>query len=314
MFNFNSYPGSSLQVNRIIEKLLSEIEIVISSGTASEWMKSQVYNDGLVMSVFKDSGLTREQLNRFMNRNLEGLKAFQVRQVTGLNLSERVWNLTFKSDIELAISAAIGEGKSAASLAVDVKRMLNNPDMLFRRVRDKWGELQLSKAAANYHPGQGVYRSSYKNAMRLTRSEINMAYRQADYERWKELPFVIGYEVALSNAHRVTDICDELKGRYPKEFKFVGWHPLCLCHVLPILCSNGDLNKMTDQILRGEEPTTPESAGTIDSPPDSFMSWIEKNKEKIQGWDSQPYFIRDNFNSGDVAKGLKTDIKGIQNK
>ena len=90
-----------------------------------------------------------------------------------------------------------------------------------------------SKAAAAFHPGQGVYRSSYKNAMRLTRSEINMAYRESERLRWANLDFVVGFEIRLSNNHTTTDpktgkkvpfvdICDTLAGRYPKSFVFKG--------------------------------------------------------------------------------------------
>ena len=63
----------------------------------------------------------------------------------------------------------------------DVCGYLRNPDKLFRRVRDKHGNLRLSKAAKAYHPGRGVYRSSYRNALRLTATENNMAYRTADH-------------------------------------------------------------------------------------------------------------------------------------
>ena len=73
----------------------------------------------------------------------------------------------------------------------DVRRYLRNPDKLFRRVRDKHGNLRLSKAAKAYHPGRGVYRSSYRNALRLTATENNMAYRTADHLRWQQQPFVV---------------------------------------------------------------------------------------------------------------------------
>ena len=101
-------------------------------------------------------------------------------------LSERIWNLSnnFRQDLEIAIDVALSEGIPAQQLASEVKKYLNNPDVLFRRYRDKNGALQLSKKAKEYHSGQGVYRSAYKNAERLARTEINMAYREADFQRW----------------------------------------------------------------------------------------------------------------------------------
>lgn len=87
-----------------------------------------------------------------------------------------------------------------------------------------------------YHPGRGVYRSSARNAQRLARTEINMAYRKAEQERWKSFDFVVGYEVKTTqNGRHVEDICDCLAGKYRKDFKFLGWHPMCMCYSIPIL-------------------------------------------------------------------------------
>ena len=63
------------------------------------------------------------------------------------------------------------------------------------------GKLALSKNAKAFHPGQGVYRSSYKNAMRLTLTETNAAYRLADQDRWQRMDFVVGMRVHKSKNH-----------------------------------------------------------------------------------------------------------------
>ena len=172
-----------------------------------------------------------------------------------MGLSQRVWKYTeeFKTALELGIDVAVGEGRSAQQLSRDLRQYLQQPDKLFRRVRDKGGNLRLSKAAKMYHPGQGVYRSAAKNAERLARTEVNMAYREAEYLRWQQLDFVVGFRVMLSNNHTtkdskgktvpLTDICDELAGDYPKTFKFLGWHPQCRCVVVPIMSDYDEFNK-----------------------------------------------------------------------
>ena len=141
-----------------------------------------------------------------------------------MNLSQRVWKYAeeLKDAMELGIDVGLGEGKSAQQLSRDLRQYLNEPDRLYRRVRDKGGNLRLSKAAKMYHPGQGVYRSSAKNAQRLTRTEINMAYRESEYLRWQQLDFIVGIRVMLSNNHTIknskgepvpfVDICDTLAG------------------------------------------------------------------------------------------------------
>ncbi|MGC9352973.1 MAG: hypothetical protein ACP5D9_03985, partial [Mariniphaga sp.] len=149
------------------------------------------------------------------NRNNEALQAFLKRKHEGLNLSARVWNLADKQImplIESKLAEGISSGMSADKLSREVRPYLKNPDSLFRRVRDiKTGKLKLSVAARAYEPGQGVYRSAYKNALRLTASEVNFAYRSADFERWGKLDFVKGIEVKRSNSNRGDcSICDPM--------------------------------------------------------------------------------------------------------
>jgi len=153
--------------------------------------------------------------------------------------------------------------------------------------------LHLSRNAELFHPGRGVYRSSYKNAMRLTRTEINMAYRTADFERYQQLPFIKGIDVRLSNNHSVPDICDDLKGKYPKEFLFRGWHPQCRCHVVTILASKDELSKMTDDILSGQEIDT-SGVKYQETLPGGYYSVLSKVDEKAKKGSKLPYFLTDN--------------------
>lgn len=92
----------------------------------------------------------------------------------------------------MGLDLGIRGGLSAREMARDLQKYLQHPDMLFRRVRDEHGLLHLSSRAADFHPGQGVYRSSYKNALRLAATETNIAYNTADYIRWQQMDFVVG--------------------------------------------------------------------------------------------------------------------------
>lgn len=253
-----------------------------------------------------------------MDKRLDALAAFQKRKVAGMTLSQRVFKYTeqFREQIEHALDVGLGEGRSAQQLSRDVRQNLQEPNLLFRRVRDKRGNLVLSKAAKAFHPGRGVYRSSYKNAMRLTRSEINMAYRESDYQRWQALDFVVGFEIMRSNHEPLCkcDTCEKLVGRYPKTFKFVGWHPQCMCFAVPIMedfYSEGRRNDRVNRLKAALNGTTAKkyiSPQTIDKMPDGFMQWVDDHKDKQKGWSSTPYFIRDNFKNGNLADGLKISI------
>ena len=195
------------------------------------------------------------------------------------------------------------------------------------------GILHLSKKAAEFHPGRGVYRSSYLNARRLAAKETNIAYRTADHERWQKMDFVVGIEIHLSNNHTCRgrdgkphpfmDICDQLKGKYPKDFKFTGWHPHCRCYATSILKTDEEIAEDTRRILRGE-PLDSESENAVTEPPEGFKDWMEKNEERIAKASKKgtlPGFVRENegvVGVKDITKGNhasreeKADTAGVK--
>lgn len=297
LFSFSDYPNTRKKIDKLLSDLQSGIMAVIVNGIRSEWTLANNKNDELARQVFGDNvgKLTKEQERRYFSTNGAARDAFIKRKTDGLGLSDRVWKYTnqFKDEIELGLDIGIRSGRSADELSRDLRSYLQHPDKLFRRVRNKHGQLVLSQRARTYHPGRGVYRSSYKNARRLAATETNIAYRTADYERWQQLDFVVGIEIKLSNNHPEPDICDDLKGRYPKDFKFTGWHPHCRCHVETILKTPDELMADNRRIIDGEKPTET-SANTVKDVPQAFTDWVRNNSERISRAKSLPYFIKDN--------------------
>lgn len=310
-FAFSDYPDISPKVQEKLRQMYSEVYQSVRGNVIREWNYSNVANDALVKGVFGRKSIESPHFARYFARNKEAMQQFFARTQQGLNLSQRVWRCVgqAKEELELALDLGLGEGKDAGQLSRDVRKYLNDPEKLFRRVRNKRGELVLSRAAKAYHPGQGVYRSSYKNAMRLTRTETNMAYRTADCTRWQQLDFVLGYEVKVSKNHPVHDICDELAGVYPKGFLFRGWHPHCYCYLVPKLCSEQELGQLQDMILEGRDTGTFAPAGIVTEPPAGYMEWVANNTERIEQAKSLPYFIRDNYKQGDISKGFSFEVQ-----
>ena len=331
-FSFSKNPAISQQVDGVIQKLASRIQAVIETGDREQWDAACAKSNAFLSAIMRTSAIPKPLLQSYQDRNLEALAAFQERKINGLGLSERVWNYVslLKQEIETVadtsqaymhngintpdamekVERALGSGLSADDLSREVRSCLKEPDKLFRRVRDKYGNLHLSKNAKLYHPGQGVYRSSYKNAMRMTRSEINMSYRQSDYLRWQQLDFVVGLRVQLSGNHTClgtdgkphpyTDICDILAGDYPKDFKFTGWHPQCRCIVTPIMKPYDEWNedrKHIDEKAYRQLPASNEVTGV----PQTFKDYIRENQKRIAGWSSTPYYIKDNPHYVDKA-------------
>lgn len=296
---FRSDKTRNAAVNNVLNRFRENIVGIVSAGMASEWSFANQKTDSWVMKLYSDPK------KGYMLHNIEAMEAFIKRETYGHTLSERVWNYTaqFKQQIELSLSVGLTEGRSAAEISRDVRIHLNEPEKLYRKVRNQYGELVLSKSAKAYHPGQGVYRSAYQNALRMARTEINGAYREADYIRWQQLDFVVGIEIKTSKAHTAwltkhwyprykrgaapVEICDQMAGRYPKDFKFIGWHPNCKCYAVPVIANEG-----TD-VDWWETPIN-----EVKEAPKGFKGWIKDNSEKIQEAKKRkklPYWISENL-------------------
>lgn len=311
-FHFEDFPALKKEMEALMQDLGSSLQANIEDGDQESWTLSNTKNDAMVDSIIGKKHLPKKVVQAWKHPHLEALNAFIARKEAGMNLSRRVWNLTqqFKSEMELALELGMGEGKSAAALSRDIRKYLVEPNKLFRRVRDKSGALRLSKAAAAYHPGQGVYRSSYKNALRMTATENNIAYRTADHNRWQALPFVIGIEIHISNNHPTEDICDLFDGkRFPKDFKFTGWHPWCRCYAVSVLASQEEMDAYTTAIMNGEDVSHWKFTGQVEKMPKEFNKWMKDNQARIENATSMPYFIKDNFKDGDPANGLRWEGK-----
>ncbi|MBD2753805.1 structural protein [Spirosoma validum] len=296
LFSFDDYPAGRERIEKILRDLAFELMVAITTAQQNQWLYANQKNDAMVAASLPAALTSPVVTGKYMARNLEALQAFQQRVVGGLRLSERVWKTTqqFRKEIELGLDLGIGEGRSAQLISKQLRGYLKEPEMLFRRVRSKRGNLVLSKHAQAYKPGQGVYRSSYKNAMRVARTEINDAYRQADHLRYLQLDFVVGIEVRRSNNPFACDICEPLKGKYPKNFKFIGWHPNCRCVAIPVLASREELSRLNAMLLRDEDPAAFRSENEITKINPGFTKWLEANQERLLRAKSLPQFVTDN--------------------
>lgn len=323
-FSFADY-GYSEEVTPILRDMYSRVYQVIRSGVEKEWLASNENNDALVKSVFGEQSIKDNHFARFFKRNKEAMDAFFARKSGdgGLNLSQKVWRYTgmFRDELENTLDLAIGEGVPANRLAAQIKKYLQDPDKFYRRFRIKVGEDEngqpiygrkwkrrvwdkeansykwVDDSPKHFHPGRGVYRSSARNAQRLARTETNIAYRTADFERWAQLDFVVGIEIKLSNNHPVSDICDDLKGVYPKTFRWKGWHPNCRCYQVPVLAKQEELDEMLDKIMDGDNPATVECEEKVKELPSQFTGWMQVNEQRIKDATEKgtlPYFLQDN--------------------
>lgn len=281
VFRFSDFPETKKQIDDVMSFFFHDLHTLVYSGTTREWEESNIAQDLLANKVLKAYRADRGELTKYYLPNEEALKAFQQRRINGLNLSQKLWQHSndAKRAVEGAISAGIEKGVSAVALSKRVSRYLRDWDTLQKDYKEKFGSATT------------IQNCEYRS-IRLVRSEINMSYRTAEQLRWQQMDFIKGYEIKTSGAHPKEDICDELKGVYPKSFHWTGWHPNCMCYAIPIVMSEDEYWSGN-----GEE---------IAELPNGFINWVYDNQERIETWrehGTTPYFISDNI--GSVRKAQK---------
>ncbi len=299
-FMWSDYPQTRKRIRDLQERFVEDIGAVIYSGTSEEWKNSNEVQDLLANKVLQTYGATigKEKYEILYQPNNDALKAFQQRKDKGFTISDKLWNQStlYKQELEEAISCAIQKGTSAITLSKQISKYLLDFPQLQKDYKERFGKASRAMDCE--------YRS-----IRLAASEINMAYRQAENLRWQQMDFVVGYEIKLSNNHTCNgkpfqDICDILAGKYPKDFQWTGWHPLCRCYKIPILKTEEEFWEWD-----GRSEATTASVNEVKDVPDAFKKWINENIQRAKSWDSSPYFIRDN------DKYIREDFKvNVYNK
>ncbi|WP_462423612.1 ADP-ribosyltransferase [Barnesiella intestinihominis] len=299
-FMWSDYPQTRKRIRDLQERFVEDIGAVIYSGTSEEWKNSNEVQDLLANKVLQTYGATigKEKYEILYQPNNDALKAFQQRKDKGFTISDKLWNQStlYKQELEEAISCAIQKGTSAITLSKQISKYLLDFPQLQKDYKERFGKASRAMDCE--------YRS-----IRLAASEINMAYRQAENLRWQQMDFVVGYEIKLSNNHTCNgnpfqDICDILAGKYPKDFQWTSWHPLCRCYKIPILKTEEEFWEWD-----GRNEATTASVNEVKDVPDAFKKWINENIQRAKSWDSAPYFIRDN------DKYIREDFKvNVYNK
>lgn len=286
-FKWSDYPQTKKQIGDIQAQFVGDIYSVIYRGTTEEWKNSNEVQDLMANKVLKayNAQVDKEKYKVLYQANSDVLKAFQNRKDKGFNVSAKLWQQStiYKQELESAISCAIQKGTSAITLSKQISKYLLDFPLLQKDYKDRYGSAE--------HLMDCEYRS-----IRLARSEINMAYRTAENERWKQMDFVVGYEIKLSGSHHHRmphgDICDMLAGKYPKDFVWTGWHPNDLCYKIPILKTEEEFWKWD-----GRSESTTESVNEVKDVPNVFKQWIGTNSQRIADAKRRgtlPYFLKDN--------------------
>lgn len=291
------------KLNKYLKANRKQFEITLLNSIQNEW---DYANEKLWKGLRSKYAKTLDQVSTFeklkeiaektSRNNVNSARKFYNEAKGGLTISNRVWLLyeQIPKEIDVIIQNAIKEGVSSDDLARSIQKDLKEPNRLYRKVKNKkTGKLEWSKAAQDYHPGQGVYRSSFKNANRLVRTEINRAYRYSQWLSIQDNPLVSGYRIVLSNnTENQCSVCKQLAGDYPKWFLWTGWHPNCNCRMVPILITEAERKELYRLTFMGKQAEF--KPKLIDTLPVQMNDYLIEHKERVLMASSLPYWLQDN--------------------
>ena len=303
LFNFDNFPQLKARLNDIFNDYYQNSLLCYKSGI-TDGVALAYNHDEMVIGGY--SVLTDKAIRVARDTAAVTYISNRLKTKNGLNLAQTVWNYCqqTKSEFEMAMSNTIADGikkgSSAEEIGKSIRKYLNDPDMMYRRYHTikvqkngkkkdvvTWRRRRIIDGKVRFieepleKVGMGVYRSARKNALRVARTEINAAYHKARNERWQNEPFVIGQYIHVSPQHNIDDICNDLEGRYPKDYVWISWHPQCICTSDPITIQGEEKKEFYKRLMAGEDMSNYVSPFAVLTMPEKYNQYIKDNSEAI---------------------------------
>lgn len=303
LFNFDNFPQLKARLNDIFNDYYQNSLLCYKSGI-TDGVALAYNHDEKVIGGY--SVLTDKAIRVARDTAAATFISNRLKTKNGLNLAQIVWNYCqqTKSEFEMAMSNTIADGikkgSSAEEIGKSIRKYLNDPDMMYRRYHTikvqkngkkkdvvTWRRRRIIDGKVRFieepleKVGMGVYRSARKNALRVARTEINSAYHKARNERWQNEPFVIGQYIHVSPQHNIDDICNDLEGRYPKDYVWISWHPQCICTSDPITIQGEEKKEFYKRLMAGEDMSNYVSPFAVLTMPEKYNQYIKDNSEAI---------------------------------
>ncbi len=303
LFNFDNFPQLKARLNEIFNDYYQNSLLCYKSGI-TDGVALAYNHDEMVIGNY--SVLTDKAIRVARDTAAVTFISNRLKTKNGLNLAQIVWNYCqqTKSEFEMAMSNTIAdgikEGSSAEEIGKSIRKYLNDPDMMYRRYHTikvqkngkkkdvvTWRRRRIIDGKVRFveepleKVGMGVYRSARKNALRVARTEINAAYHKARNERWQNEPFVIGQYIHVSPQHNIDDICNDLEGRYPKDFDWQSWHSNCMCTSDPITLQGEEKKEFYKRLAAGEDMSNYVGHFAVRDVPDYYKQYIKDHSEAI---------------------------------
>lgn len=303
LFNFDNFPQLKARLNDIFNDYYQNSLLCYKSGI-TDGVALAYNHDEMVIGGY--SVLTDKAIKVARDTAAATFISNRLKTKNGLNLAQIIWNYCqqTKSEFEMAMSNTIADGikkgSSAEEVGKSIRKYLNDPDMMYRRYHTikvqknekkkdvvTWRRRRIIDGKVRFveepleKVGMGIYRSARKNALRVARTEINAAYHKARNERWQNEPFVIGQYIHVSPQHNIDDICNDLEGRYPKDYVWISWHSQCICTSDPITIQGDEKKEFYKRLMAGEDMSNYVSPFAVLTMPEKYNQYIKDNSEAI---------------------------------
>nr|DAP07581.1 MAG TPA: VIP2 [Caudoviricetes sp.] len=303
LFNFDNFPQLKARLNDIFNDYYQN-SLLCYKSSITDGVALAYNHDEMVIGGY--SVLTDKAIRVARDTAAATFISNRLKTKNGLNLAQIIWNYCqqTKSEFEMAMSNTIADGikkgSSAEEIGKSIRKYLNDPDMMYRRYHTikvqkngkkkdvvTWRRRRIIDGKVHFieepleKVGMGVYRSARKNALRVARTEINSAYHKARNERWQNEPFVIGQYIHVSPQHNIDDICNDLEGRYPKDYVWISWHPQCICTSDPITIQGDEKKEFYKRLMAGEDMSNYVSPFAVLTMPEKYNQYIKDNSEAI---------------------------------
>jgi len=196
--------------------------------------EKQIFN-AIYMDCYNADAIAHKKEDE--KHSVRYLLAFLSLEVTGFTLEDRItlYTTQFRNEIEAYIAIGISKGMNQTQIYNYYLTWLKNPfaSPLFLEALRKQG-YKADAINNNRTKQKNKYKSAHNNLVRLQQDSIMRAYNHAVNSLWLDNQNIVGWYTVRGSSYPCA-ICDDNIGVFhPKDEFFYGWHPRCVCLMLPL--------------------------------------------------------------------------------
>lgn len=267
IFRFSNYPPAQRVAEAIINNLADNIIQLI------------------IIRMQEERQIANQMVNQMVNELPERFRYFEIEEQPEELDEEKIrgYILPYLYTSEVAINYGRLNNYDESKIIGQLDYALTKPlpmtgraeDLInYRNVFIASGASSIISRSLLINPGQGTYRSSYRNISRLAINELDTDWRNHIETYLESNEAIVAYRVRISNLPNVCPICEALNGSlFPPTFKWWGFHVSCRCYLEPVFANDEELERSDYNRISSEN--------YVSRPSDKVYSWINDNRDRL---------------------------------